>query len=127
MKYTWTPQDITAGRVVCKNWTPKNALDSFPAKDGWRQKHFYKIGWLAGGNPQREYHPIPKGLTNPERRKHLEENRADWCLIAMTDGMIGNPKTQKELCDLLNDYELIPCKKEWFVAMISEMNSFYGQ
>lgn len=125
MKITWTPEDIQPGRVVCKNWTPENALVPFPAKDGWRQKHCYKIGWLAGGNPEREYYPI-KGQTTSERRKYIEENRADWCLIAMTDGMIGNPKTKQEICDLLNEMDMIPCRKEWFLAMMEDMESFYG-
>lgn len=126
MKIHWTPEDIKSGRVICKNWIPKNALDPFPAQDGWRQKHCYKIGWLAAGNPKREYHPIPTGLTNQKRRAYIEENRADWCLIAMTDGMIGEPSTKQEICDILNEMDMIPCRKEWFIAMMADMESFYG-
>ena len=52
MKFTWEPKDIVSGRIVCK---PK-ADDGTFKPDGWTAKWTYKIGWLAAGNPEKDYY-----------------------------------------------------------------------
>ena len=93
MKYTWQPEDIMCGRIVCRpehEFSDRKSIIERQFKpSSWTANWTYKIGWLAGGNPQREYHPI-KGNTGKEREEYVEKHRADYCAIAMTDGMITN-------------------------------------
>ena len=107
MKFTWEASDIVCGRIICKP-NPRKGLFT-PC--GWTAKHTYKIGWLAGGNPMQV---VDFKLKIEDRIKV----RQDYCLIAMTDGMIGNPHTKQELADQLNTYELSPMPHEWFLATV---------
>lgn len=109
MKFTWTPEDISCGRVICKN------IDKEFEPCGWTAKHTYKIGWLAAGNPAREYSDKMKGMTLSERQKYIEENRADYCLVCLTDGMICNPMTKQEMCDSLNKTDMGPMPNDWLI------------
>lgn len=121
MKFTWEPSDISCGRIICKStYGDCDKATSF-IRDfkpcGWTAKWTYKIGWLAGGNPQKEYLPI-QGKTRKEMEKYVEENRADYCVIAMTDGMITNPRTQKEMAHWLTKEKMIPMPHEWFLKTV---------
>lgn len=113
MKFTWEPSDIECGRIVCK---PHTGDEQFKP-NGWTAKWTYKLGWLAAGNPAREYHPI-KGNNREERETYIQQHRADYCAIAMTDGMITSPKTQVEMAQWLNDEGMIPMPHEWFVKTV---------
>ena len=117
MKLTWEAKDIECGRIVCK----PNPNDGEFTPCGWTAKHTYKIGWLAGGNPTREYNSI-KG-TRKEREEHAEKTRADYCLVCMTDGMIGNGKTKREMAEFLNEYGLIPMPHDWFVKTVEYLRT----
>jgi hypothetical protein len=114
MKFTWEPKDIICGRIVCK----PNLVDDEFTPCGWTAKWTYKMGWLAAGNPQKEYYPI-KGDSRKEREEYIEKHRADYCAIAMTDGMITSPRTKKEMADWLNSENMIPMPQEWFLETIS--------
>ena len=113
MKFTWEPKDIVSGRIVCK---PK-ADDGTFKPDGWTAKWTYKIGWLAAGNPEKDYYPI-QGNTRKEREEYLETHRADYCGLAMTDGMVTRAMTKKEFAAWLNDEGMIPMPHAWFVDTI---------
>jgi len=110
MKFTWQPDDISSGRIVCRPEHQfsdrKNIIERGFKPDGWTAKWTYKIGWLAGGNLTRPYL-----YTEPE-------NRADFCLICMTDGMILEPMTTKEMASWLNKNKMMPMPHEWFVATV---------
>ena len=111
MKFVWEPKDIVCGRIVCKGTHQfserKNPVERGFKPDGWTAKWTFKIGWLAGGNAQ-----VEPDYTNHET---IEATRCDYCLISMSDGRIGNPKTKQEMADWLNSEEMIPMSYEWLV------------
>lgn len=119
MKYTWTADDIKPGRIVCSSKLPKPG-DNF----GWFAKWTYKIGWLAGGNPKKDY-VIPKGLNSKEREEFLYKNRAEYCLISMTDGMISNPMTKEKMAKALNKDNMMPCPHYQLIETINYLKDCY--
>lgn len=121
MKFIWTPEDITTGRIVCK----PSSRDPFEPC-GWTAKWTLKIGWLSAGNPARPY-SIPRDLDRKERRAYLEANRADYCLIAMTDGMVYSPKTKIELAQQLTEDEMIPMPQLWFIKTMRYLKNLNEQ
>ena len=118
MKFIWTPEDIICGRIVCKK-PYESGMDK-----GWYAKHTYKIGWLAGGNSEKDY-TIPKGLNSEQREEYLNNNRADYCLIAMTDGMIGLPKTKIEIVTWLNAGEMRPAPHSHVMEIMEYLRNCY--
>jgi hypothetical protein len=120
MKYTWERNDIICGRIICK----KSATEAKTDDLGWYAKHTYKIGWLAAGNPEKDYYPI-KGETREERERYIEENRADYCLIAMMDGMISSPQTKCEMTKFLSENGYMPAPHSHVMKIMEYLRDSY--
>ncbi len=100
MKYTWTPDDIIAGRFVCANWTPKRSLDQYPADNPtW----VYKLGFLAG-----------------------EDSPKRYVMVSMCDGMIPLAYTKEELAGHLTETDMIPMRRDWFIRTMEKMEHLFS-
>jgi hypothetical protein len=90
VKYIWEEKDIEnmTGRMVCK----PSAKDFFKP-DGWTAKWTFQIGYANGTGEK-------------------------LCLISITDGMISQIYTPKELAALLNKDEMIPMPYSWHLATL---------
>ncbi len=113
MKITWELKDIEPGKIVCREESlSKSEID------GWDAKWTYKIGWFAPGNKEREYYPIPKNLSKTEREEYIENNRADFSMICMSDGMISKLKTKAEILAILNSCSYVPAPAEYLYKLV---------
>lgn len=105
MKFIWEEKDIICGRIVCKPITN-------PSPDlGWQAKWCYKIGFLAGGNPKNS--------------SALGKDRTDYCIIALTDGMILNPRSKEDIAKWLNDNKMIPCPHGKLIEIMNYLRDCY--
>ena len=99
MKHIWEPQDIVAGRFVCKHPSYQGRDHFEPC--GSACKWTYKIGF---------------GFWDTQM----------YALIAMTDGMISNKfKTKEELAKFLNDHALMPMPHKWLIQVIDSLRDCY--
>jgi len=92
MKYIWEEQDIICGRVVCKNV-------KFDPTDGWQAKWTHKIGYVGGSST-------------------YDETGGGVVLISMTDGMVTNRRTKKDMAIMLTADEMIPMPHENFIKLM---------
>ena len=122
MKYTWEIKDIEVGKIVCRE---ESLAHSKP--DGWDAKWTYKIGWFAPGNEKRPYTPLPKNLNRLKRQDYIEENRADYALICMGDGMISKLMTKKEIMDRLNKDKMIPAPISFVIPLMEFCNRCFNK
>lgn len=112
MQFIWEERDIICGRIICKpnEITPQSNL-------GWHAKHTYKIGWLARGNPEIKI--------DYSSRDTILKTRADFCLIAMSDGMITSANTKRYWADFLNKEDYIPCPYEYLQKIMEYLKDAY--
>jgi len=103
MKYTWEEKDIICGRYVCKH--PSHQAREHFEPCGNATKWTYKIGFC------------PKLETDSE---------GQYCLIAMTDGMVIHYGTKQKMVDKLNRDEMIPMPHKWLVKVINELRDAYN-
>jgi hypothetical protein len=96
---------------VCGRIVGKPETENAPDQNGWSAKWTYKIGWLASGNPT--------VATDYTSRESIENTRKDYCLVAMTDGMILQPMTKPEMADYLNRYGMVPMPQNRVMTMMA--------
>jgi hypothetical protein len=98
MKYTWSEEDIVAGRIVCREERPTGEVC------GWTAKWTFKIGF---------------GYSKDDTPG------AEYSLLAMTDGMIGRMRTKKDLASYLNQHGMIPMPHNWLIATMNYLRDCY--
>lgn len=106
MKFTWQPEDIICGRIVCKaehaTSNRKNRLERIFEPDGWTAKWTHKIGYSFSGKEGDKFH-----------------------LIAMTDGLVGSIKTAEEMAKHLNSEGMIPMPHFWLIKTMEFLRDAY--
>jgi len=100
MKYTWTKDDIIAGRVVCKPPEYHGFTNQTWVANGSTAKWVYKIGFVAGVGT--------------------------LCLIALTDGMVCSmDKSDEQMAEHLNNDGVIPCPHSRLLAVMEFLRDCY--
>lgn len=92
MKITWEEQDILVGRYV---YAPTENGDIHAGRT-------YKIGHY------------------PTRADDDEDAR--YCLIAITDGMVGRLQTKKRLAEILTDHGYLPLSTDHLVDLVKSLH-----
>ncbi len=103
MRYIWTEEDIICGRYVCEQPRPNRTFD---VEHGANKT--YKIGFIDGSGTK------------------IHGDGGGVALISMTDGMVGDGKTKKEMVATLNSLKMMPMPVTWLVKVIMHLRDNYG-
>lgn len=90
VKFIWRPEDVKAGMIVCRAHRGKGRWKPEP----WAAKWTYKVAF-----------------------DQRDDNQ--YCLVAMTDGMVcATGRTKELMAACFNDDDMIPMPYNWWLRMV---------
>lgn len=100
-KFIWSEEDVQCGMIVCRRNPRKGPFKPC----GWTAKWTHKIGFVPGDG---------KIEPNPSGRGFLPS--AQYCQIAMTDGMVYHRGlSKKQMAERLTQEDMIPMPYSWWL------------
>jgi hypothetical protein len=101
-KYVWSPEDVEAGLIVCR----QNPRPGVFKPCGWTAKWTHKIGFVPGDATHEHKKNTPAS----------EQQANHYCQIAMSDGMVYHRGlTKTAMAARLTEEDMIPMPYSWWV------------